>query len=372
MQEEYSQKRKIMQSFNEKAIIKRLISLREQFAGLRGKSRFARALTISPSTYSYYEKNRIPPIEVLVKTCEITGTDLQWLLTGKKSINLPSEEQNIPESTQYSSLLRKLKLLLSANPQLAVSVSAFLDLLYEKNNIEKNIQQKSFYQAKAEQDEKIFAHNQHPALDNNTGESNLEEIPKAQGKETRPGWIPVLGRTAAGIIHLWEQTVMPESNNAVTQLDQLVKKHIGKSVVASSQGRVTVDLQARKLLQKLKTEQINLIQVEPDTDQEIVEFIESSQIYSVYPDCFALRIDGESMVPRINDNDIVILSPSVTAKQGQIAVVKLADQIGVTCKFIRQADDKIHLIPVNEDYDTKIVKKDDLLWALAVLCHVRI
>jgi SOS-response transcriptional repressor LexA len=78
------------------------------------------------------------------------------------------------------------------------------------------------------------------------------------------------------------------------------------------------------------------------------------------------------MSPRINDGDIVIVSPSVPAAQGQIAIAHVANQIGVTCKLIRTTDREVHLIPVNERYETKVVNKKDLLWALAVLCHISI
>jgi SOS-response transcriptional repressor LexA len=76
------------------------------------------------------------------------------------------------------------------------------------------------------------------------------------------------------------------------------------------------------------------------------------------------------MSPRINDGDIVIVSPSVPAAQGQIGIARLAGQIGVTCKLIRTTDTDVHLIPINERYETKVVPKKDLLWALAVLCHI--
>jgi len=62
----------------------------------------------------------------------------------------------------------------------------------------------------------------------------------------------------------------------------------------------------------------------------------------------------------------------VPASQGQPAIISMAGAIGVTCKLIRTEDDRIHLVPINERYETKIIKSEDLLWALAVLCHVRL
>ena len=63
------------------------------------------------------------------------------------------------------------------------------------------------------------------------------------------------------------------------------------------------------------------------------------------------------MSPRINDGDIVILSPSVPAVQGQIGIARIANQIGVTCKLIRTTENEVHLIPINEKYETKVVAK---------------
>ena len=335
MQEEFSHLRKIMKIFNEKAIIERIKRLREQHSGSRGRSKFARALGISSSTYSYYETNRVPPIEILLKIAEITGADLNWLLTGKKNLKTPISEPEKFVFRPNNSLLRKLDNLLTESPELAEPISAFIELLCEKKGVEKE-----FY----------------------------SEIPPA--KPGRPGWIPVLGRTAAGMIHFWDKEVLPQPKQAVTELDELVKKHIGKAIIASADGMVSIDLQARALVDGLKRRQANLIQVSGQEEERIVEFVQCEEIFELFPDSFALHIDGDSMSPRINDGDIVILSPSVPAAQGQIGIARVANQIGVTCKLIRSTEQAVHLIPINERYKTKVVAKKDLLWALAVLCHI--
>ena len=107
------------------AIIGRIRLLREQHTGSRGKSKFARDLNISPSTYSYYENNRIPPIEILLKICEVTGTDLEWLLTGR------STEKKFA-SGPNSGLLQRLDKLFTDNPDLTEAVFAFGELLCEQ------------------------------------------------------------------------------------------------------------------------------------------------------------------------------------------------------------------------------------------------
>ena len=316
-----------MKKFDKNTMVERVRFLRNQYAGSRGKSKFACALGISASTYSYYENNRVPPIEILLKICEVTGADLEWLLTGhsaeKKFVSGPN-----------ATLLRKLDVLLSENPDLAEPILAFIELLCEKRGFEKDF---------------------------------LTKV-----SPSRPGWIPVLGRTAAGMVHFWDQTVLTDPNKAVTELDELVKKHIGKTIVGSANGAVSIDLQVRALLDGIKKPEANLIQVSGQEQEQIVEFVECEEIFKLFPDSFALQIDGDSMSPRINDSDIVILSPSVPAAQGQIGIVRVANQIGVTCKLIRTTGENIHLIPINERYETKVVAKEDLLWALAVLCHISI
>ncbi len=319
-----------MKIFDEKAIIERVKLLRQQYAGTRGKSKFARALGISPSTYSYYEDNRVSPIDILLKICDVTGADLEWLLKGQGS------EKKIAFGANRR-LLQRLDDLITKNPEMTEPVLAFVELLCEKKGLEEK-------------------------LDSEVLSTKPEE----------PGWIPILGRTAAGIVHFWDQSLLPEPKQALTELDDLVKKHIGKTIIKSIDGTVSVDLLARVLVDGLKIQQANLIQVSGHNENQIVEFIQCEEIHKLFPDSFALQVDGDSMSPKINDSDIVILSPSVAAAQGQIAIARIANQIGVTCKLIRTTDKEVHLIPINEKYETKVVDKKDLLWALAVLCHISI
>lgn len=320
-----------MKNFDEKAIISRICQLRSQYAGERGKSKFAHDLGVSASTYNYYEHSRVPPIALLLKICELTSSDLEWLLTGKIG------EQNSLAGPNKA-ILEKVDELLRKNPQLTMPVSAFISLLAEKQGFESQIQAK----------------------------------PSAAAAES-PGWIPVLGRTAAGMVHFWSEQILPESQQAVTELDELVKKHCGKDIVASANGVVSIDMQARALVDGLSRPEANLVQVSSDEEAEgIVEFLECKELFELFPDSFALRIDGDSMSPRINDGDVVVLSPSVPAVQGHIAVIRVTNQIGVTCKLMRTTEEKVHLIPINERYETKVVASEQLAWALAVLCHVSV
>ena len=314
-----------MEKFDEKALIQRIKLIRIEFAGERGKSIFARALDISPSTYNYYENDRTPPIDLLLKMANITNCDLAWLLTGEK------QENDFPGPNR--GLLKMIDELLNSDPALAQPISAFIKLLNQKNGFEKTI--KTSFQSQ---------------------------------NEDKKSWIPVLGRTAAGIIHCWQDEIKPGSKQATTELNELVEKYIGKPILDSVSTKISIDLNKNNI----SNAKADLIQINVDKDEQIAEFVQSAEIISKFPDSFALRVDGDSMAPKIKDSDIVVLSPSVPAQQGNIAVTKIAGQIGVTCKLIRFADDNIHLIPINEHYETKIIDKNDLIWSLAVICHISV
>ena len=118
-----------MNKIDTNSIIDRVVLLRQQYSGNRGKSKFAQALGISASTYNYYENNRIPPIEILLKICEVTGADLEWLLTGQKSEKMFAFGEN-------SRILKELDKLFTNNPEMTEAVLAFIKLLKEKKGIE--------------------------------------------------------------------------------------------------------------------------------------------------------------------------------------------------------------------------------------------
>jgi transcriptional regulator with XRE-family HTH domain len=70
-------------ALNTAAICERLKLVRIQVCGPRGQSHFAALLNLSPSTYNYYEKGRIPPVDVLDRAAHVTGAPLLWLIRGE-------------------------------------------------------------------------------------------------------------------------------------------------------------------------------------------------------------------------------------------------------------------------------------------------
>src|SRR3954469_21519510 len=70
-------------ALNTAAICERLKQVRVQVCGARGQSHFAALLQLSPSTYNYYEKGRIPPVDVLDRAARVTGSLLLWVIRGE-------------------------------------------------------------------------------------------------------------------------------------------------------------------------------------------------------------------------------------------------------------------------------------------------
>ena len=310
-----------MTKFDEKSVISRIKQLRLEHYGPRGRSRFAKCLGVSASTYNYYENDRLAPISILLKICDLTGVDLHWLLLGESSDN------QLPHFIMP--IAKRLAKVLENNPSSTTAVIAFIDLLEQTN-----------------------------------------EIQKTQDVSPKAGLIPVIGRTAAGTLNFWHETELPKY--AVTQLPKLVEKYTGKAIESSCQSELCIDTGSRIAADSVKNNLVPLVQIADSQLDGVTEFIDSPEICQRFADSFALRVDGDSMAPRIDDGDIVILSPSVPASQGRAAVVKIEGQIGVTCKFIRTSKDGLHLIPINKRYETQIVSPEKMLWALEVLCHVKI
>ena len=141
-----------------------------------------------------------------------------------------------------------------------------------------------------------------------------------------------------------------------------------------------------RLATGLKTSSLEL--EEGATFNDLVRVLAAS-----YPDLIGnvIQSDGETLQPpnvfNLNtrqmiqettmgtspkDGDLIILSQSVPAQDTATAVVQIKNQIGVTCKIYRRQGDEVHLIASNENYGPRIVRHDQIEWALAVLWRVRV
>jgi len=330
----------------------RIADLRRRLDGDRGKARFAKRLGISASTYNYYEAGRAPRAELLVKIADVAGADLRWLLTGQASeVSVPADHPAVG----------RIAALLADHPEAAEPLAAFVDILAESLSWPK----KQAPQAEAGQ-----------ALPSARGAGQPEPPPPAAtppaaaGAAGPPGrpkreWIPILGRSAAGVPQFWADAADGRGVTVLADLIAGVARRAARQVagaVARDAGAPWSDRAADRAAQFITL-------TAPDADN-VVEFVAADRVKRRHPDAFAVRIDGDSMAPEIAHGDVVICCPSAPAVDGQAAVVQLDGQIGVTCKLYRREGDVVHLIPVNERYAPESFPAGKVVWALAVVARV--
>jgi SOS-response transcriptional repressor LexA len=312
------------------AICKRIAQLRLETDGPRGKSAFARRLGLSPSTYDYYEADRVPPADVLVRIARTTGVDLQWLLTGQATETACQAD--------HPALQRAARLLSDA-PNAGRALAAFVDLLAAADNFPPK-----------------------PAAAEAAPEAQDAEAPARPAADA--GWIPILGRTAAGVPAFWRDD---EDTRGIATLEQIVARHAGREPQRISEAHLETPPPG-----ELSVRDVQIVTLtEPDEASGLCRFLICPQCRSRYPDAFALQVDGESMAPEIGHGQLVLLSPSAPAIEAQPAVVQLRGQIGVTCKLYRTRGDEIQLIPINEAFAPTRHGRDQVEWALRVLARIK-
>jgi len=316
-----------------KEICRRIAQLRLETAGPRGKSSFANKLGLSPSTYDYYERSRVPPADVLLQIADLTGADLRWLLTGQAG------EKGVVAAGHP--VLQRAAALLADRPDAAEPLAAFLDILAAAMRFP------------AKPAEAAQPPEPDPAA---------ADGPTSAAAGEPAGGIAVLGRSAAGVPQFWAH---PDEAAGLTSLEALISRHAAgapRRVRPATADDARGGDPTRVQLVTLRA---------PDAD-EAVEFVLAPDTHARWPDAFALRIDGDSMAPDIRHGDLVLLSPGAQAADGQPAVVQLQGQIGVTCKLFRRRGDVVHLVPINERYEIAAFPAEQVVWALRVLGRVRV
>ena len=75
-------------------------------------------------------------------------------------------------------------------------------------------------------------------------------------------------------------------------------------------------------------------------------------------ECCLLRVRGDSMYPRIVENDLVLIHVQPEVESGEIAVLFNGDD-EATIKEFKRDGDEVKLIPANPEYKVKVFKKDE-------------
>lgn len=94
-------------------------------------------------------------------------------------------------------------------------------------------------------------------------------------------------------------------------------------------------------------------------EQNIIDYEELPAEEFKDGDYFGLKIKGDSMFPRILEEDVVIVRQQNDCDNGQVAVVLINGDVA-TVKQIKKTEKGIMLIPYNKKYDPMFFTKEEI------------
>jgi hypothetical protein len=298
---------------------------------------------------------------------QVTQTDLVWLLTGEGSPEVLGQATAVPGSE----VVQRVAGLLEKRPGAGRAMAAFADLLESIQAMERS--RRALRQAASSTPVVTESRSRKKGASKVGAKVPPPALRSRKRAEPNPAWkislqparlIPVLGRAAAASPQFWVSLI--EGEGLTDQLGAAVEHlQAGKWETAEVDPIGGHEVRGGIALMQL-AEPVDLAGL------SVHELVESLWISKRWPGAFALRVDGDSMQPTLEPNDLVVLSARKPAVDGEPAVVQLAGQIGVTCKIYRQAGDKVRLIPANPEYPTSVHAMRDVVWALQVLARVRV
>lgn len=93
--------------------------------------------------------------------------------------------------------------------------------------------------------------------------------------------------------------------------------------------------------------------------EDIIDYEEIDEDLARRGEFFGLRIKGNSMSPRIQNGDVVIVRLQPDAESGDIVIAKVNGD-DACCKRLQKHDDGISLISLNPDYEPMFFSKRDI------------
>ena len=93
--------------------------------------------------------------------------------------------------------------------------------------------------------------------------------------------------------------------------------------------------------------------------EDIIDFEEIDEELASKGEFFGLRIKGNSMSPRIQSGDVVIVRVQSDAESGDIVIAKVNGD-DACCKKLQKHDEGISLISLNPEYEPMFFSKKDI------------
>lgn len=171
-----------------------------------------------------------------------------------------------------------------------------------------------------------------------------EELAKKMGYKSKS----TINKIEMGINDITQSKIMKFANVLMTTTDRLMDQGKEKEKPYYPSARIPV-------LGKVPCGMpVNVAEYE-DTD----DWVEIEESLAKTGEYYAIRAKGDSMLPRINNGDIMIIHQQEDVESGQVAVIRINGH-EATCKKIKKYRDGIELIPLNPSYQPVFFSDEDI------------
>lgn len=290
---------------------------KRHFGAPGGKIEFANRLRIDPAEYERYERGEVPPGELLVRLCELTGEDLQWLLTGVAS---RGTVVIAGARSRHQALLTHIARIIDEQPTMAAPIEAFVDLLTRGPRTK-------------------------PALvapgAREPGSDASRLIPILDPDELPDHWPPDDG----GGLPL---ASLPSSGGADRRIAELMTTHSGGAMD--------------------RIRNVTLLSIAQDGGRPR-DYVVCDELSEVSPRLFALRVSGDEALDDLAADRCVISSPDCGARLGAMAICKCAGRPAFCRVWLGSNDDVVHL-GRPRDGGVERIPRDGFRWACDALFWV--
>lgn len=180
--------------------------------------------------------------------------------------------------------------------------------------------------------------------------SRLRDLRVKNGYATQADLAKVLyvNQTA---VSQWERGVTTPSPAILLRLSQLYG--VSTDYLLGSDGP------GKKLAVKIPVYRAVAAGIPIEATDEIVDWEEIEPELAGTGKYFALRVQGQSMEPRICDGDVVIVRQQEDASTGDVAIV-LVNGNDATCKRIKKDGGGLWLLPNNPAYNPVFYSADEI------------
>lgn len=304
----------------EKELAQRIRELRRRHFGPRGKREFARRLGVAREEYDRFEAGRLPPGELMVRMCELTGEDLQWLLTGVSSRGtvVISGARN-----RHQDLITRIAQALDARPKLATPLEAFFELLLR-------------------------------------GEDGRRETTPELPPPAAEDLIPLLARDE------WpDELPDPDGPGGGRMLAPLPSSEL----LAPAERRPALLAEPAMDYGPDTLRNATLLSV-PDATGAPRRFVQSRELTRCFPAAFGVVLDDDTMAPMFVAGDALLTAAGAEPRVGRPALCKFADRAHDRCRIWLGADDQHIQLGRVVDGQHEQVPREQLRWSLEVLYRV--